>query len=72
MGTVLEVRDIIRNYSKKGDGARPSEDDIKVIRGLSLKVEKKIFLELWEIWLREIHAFESGTFRPADGGKSIF
>lgn len=47
MGTVLEVRDIIRNYSKKGDGARPSEDDIKVIRGLSLKVEKKIFLELW-------------------------
>ena len=48
MGTVLEVRDIIRNYSKKGDGARPSEDDIKVIRGLSLKVEKKrFFLELW-------------------------
>ena len=44
MGTVLEVRDIIRNYSKKGDGARPSEDDIKVIRGLSLKVEKKDFL----------------------------
>ena len=47
MGTVLEVRDIIRNYSKKGDGARPSEDDIKVIRGLSLKWRKKIFLELW-------------------------
>ena len=40
MGTVLEVRDIIRNYSKKGDGARPSEDDIKVIRGLSLKWRK--------------------------------
>ena len=74
MGTVLEVRDIIRNYSKKGDGARPSEDDIKVIRGLSLKVEKKDFLGIMgEIWLREIHAFESpGTFRPADGGKSIF
>ena len=44
MGTVLEVQDIIRNYSKKGDGARPAEDDIKVIRGISMKVEKGDFL----------------------------
>lgn len=44
MGTVLEVQDIIRNYSKKGDGGRPAEDDIKVIRGISMKVEKGDFL----------------------------
>lgn len=44
MGTVLEAKDIIRNYSKKGDGARPAEDDIKVIRGISMKVEKGDFL----------------------------
>ena len=44
MGTVLEVQDIIRNYSKKGDGARPAEDDIKVIRGINMKVEKGDFL----------------------------
>lgn len=44
MGIILEAKDIIRNYSKKGDGAYPSEDDIKVIRGISLKVEEKDFL----------------------------
>lgn len=44
MGTVLEAKDIIRNYSQKGDGARPAEDDIKVIRGISMKVEKGDFL----------------------------
>ena len=44
MGTVLEAKDIIRNYSQKGDGARPAEDDIKVIRGISMIVEKGDFL----------------------------
>lgn len=44
MGTVLEIKDVIRNYSKKGDGARPADDDIKVIRGISMKVEKGEFL----------------------------
>lgn len=44
MGIILEAKDIIRNYSKKGDGAYPAEDDIKVIRGISMKVEEKDFL----------------------------
>lgn len=44
MSTILEAKDIIRNYSKKGEGASPSEDDIKVIRGINMDVEEKDFL----------------------------
>nr|WP_288723524.1 ABC transporter ATP-binding protein [uncultured Sellimonas sp.] len=44
MSMILEAKEIIRNYSKNGEGAYLDDGDIKVLKGIDLSVEEGEFL----------------------------
>lgn len=44
MSEIMKIENLVRNYSKSGNGKKESKDDIKVLKGLNFAVENQEFV----------------------------